>query len=60
MLKGDERAESEMEDLKPAATDSAEPATTPHRVYPRPERLQGTSVKTQTPFGQGVYHHQSR
>ena len=50
MLKGDERAESEMEDLKSPVTD-AEPATTPHRVYPRPERLQGTSVKTQTPFG---------
>ncbi len=52
MLKGDERAESEMGDLKSAAsTENAEPATTPHRVYPRPERLQGTSVKTQTPFG---------
>ncbi len=51
MLKGDERAESEMEDLKSAAAESAEPATTPHRVYPRPDRLQGTSVKTQTPFG---------
>ncbi len=52
MLKGDERAESEMEDLQTATTaESAEPATTPHRVYPRPERLQGTSVKTQTPFG---------
>ena len=52
MLKGDERAESEMRDLQPAnAADNAEPATTPHRVYPRPERLQGTSVKTQTPFG---------
>ena len=50
MLKGDERAESEMEDLM-AASESAEPATTPHRVYPRPERLEGTSVKTQTPFG---------
>ncbi len=50
MLKGDERAESEMAELH-AATESAEPATTPHRVYPRPERLQGTSVKTQTPFG---------
>lgn len=48
MLKGDERAESEMEDLH---AENAEPATTPHRVYPRPERLQGTSVKTQTPFG---------
>ncbi len=52
MLKGDERAKSEMEDLQSAASaESAEPATTPHRVYPRPERLQGTSVKTQTPFG---------
>ncbi len=51
MLKGDERAESEMEDLKTESNESAEPATTPHRVYPRPERLQGTSVKTQTPFG---------
>ena len=51
MLKGDERAESEMEDLKTESSESAEPATTPHRVYPRPERLQGTSVKTQTPFG---------
>ena len=52
MLKGDERAESEMEDLHSAtAAENAEPATTPHRVYPRPERLQGTSVKTQTPFG---------
>ena len=50
MLKGDERAESEMEALQ-AANAAAEPATTPHRVYPRPERLQGTSVKTQTPFG---------
>ncbi len=49
MLKGDERAESEMEDLK--GGEGTEPATTPHHVYPRPERLQGTSVKTQTPFG---------
>jgi len=49
MLKGDERAESEMEDIQ--AGESAEPATTPHRVYPRPERLEGLSVRTQTPFG---------
>ncbi|MCY3833754.1 MAG: adenosylcobalamin-dependent ribonucleoside-diphosphate reductase [Chloroflexi bacterium] len=49
MLKGDERAESEMEDIK--SGESAEPATTPHRVYPRPERLEGLSVRTQTPFG---------
>ena len=51
MLKGDERAESEMEDLKTASPESAEPATTPHRVYPRPEKLEGSSVRTQTPFG---------
>ena len=49
MLKGDERAESEMEGIK--GDESAEPATTPHRVYPRPERLEGLSVRTQTPFG---------
>ena len=52
MLKGDERAESEMNDLESTSSaENAEPATTPHRVYPRPDRLQGTSVKTQTPFG---------
>ena len=55
MLKGDERAENEMEDLKPASKtesgDEAEPASTPHRVYPRPDSLQGLTVKTQTPFG---------
>ncbi len=48
MLKGDERAESEMDDLK---GESTEPATTPHHVYPRPDILQGRTVKTQTPFG---------
>ena len=55
MLKGDERAESEMQDLKatPAeeSADEAEPASTPHRVYPRPDRLEGTTVSRQTPFG---------
>ncbi len=49
MLKGDERAESEMEDLKGGK--DPEPATTPHHVYPRPDILQGRTVKTQTPFG---------
>ena len=49
MLKGDERAEDEMAVLKAAS--SAEPATTPHHVYPRPDRLTGTTVATQTPFG---------
>ena len=49
MLKGDERAESEMEELQ--GGDDTEPATTPHHVYPRPDILQGRTVKTQTPFG---------
>ena len=52
MLKGDERAEDEMAGLK-AAT-GAEPATTPHHVYPRPDRLTGTTVATQTPFGKPI------
>ena len=52
MLKGDERAESEMDGMKSKAqAESAEPATTPHRVYPRPDRLEGMTVSTQTPFG---------
>lgn len=52
MLKGDERAESEMKDIKgeDKSAKSIAPAT-PHRVYPRPDRLQGTTVRTQTPFG---------
>ena len=51
MLKGDERAESELKDLQGDGEENAEPASTPHRVYPRPERLEGMSIKTQTPFG---------
>ncbi len=49
MRKDDERAESEMQELK--SSESAEPATTPHRVYPRPDRLEGTTFSTLTPFG---------
>lgn len=48
MLKGDERAESEMEELR---GDDVEQVATPHRTYPRPDRLTGTTVSTQTPFG---------
>jgi ribonucleoside-diphosphate reductase alpha chain len=58
MLKGDERAESEMENLKKKddkATakkeDRAEVAHTPHKVYPRPIKLSGTTVSFKTPFG---------
>lgn len=56
MLKGDERAESEMDEIKgnsskPAKAEVIEQVATPHRVYPRPDRLTGTTVRTQTPFG---------
>jgi len=57
MLKGDERAESEMDELKskdkaePVKKESVAQVATPHRVYPRPDRLTGTTVRTQTPFG---------
>jgi ribonucleoside-diphosphate reductase alpha chain len=58
MLKGDERAESEMASLKketaaPAAEapKAVEPAATPHRVWPRPKKLTGVTVSTKTGFG---------
>jgi ribonucleoside-diphosphate reductase alpha chain len=61
MLKGDERAESEMKDLKKkddrpeekhvAGAEAVVPAHTPHKEYPRPVRLTGTTVKFKTPFG---------
>ena len=69
MLKGDERAESEMKDKEkalkaeasnaepapaPVAVSSepiAQPVATPHRVYPRPAKLFGVTVKVATPFG---------
>lgn len=62
MLKGDERAEKEMEKrAKAESTPEAEAlaalttpvtqVTTPHRVYPRPSKLFGVTVKVATPFG---------
>jgi ribonucleoside-diphosphate reductase alpha chain len=62
MLKGDERAESEMankskavQETKAAAPASApekvEQVATPHRVYPRPKQLSGVTIKRRTPFG---------
>jgi len=59
MLKGDERAESEMANkdktkTAPAAEKPAEKieqVATPHRVYPRPKRLSGVTVSRKTPFG---------
>jgi ribonucleoside-diphosphate reductase alpha chain len=54
MLKGDERAESEMEELKAkkeVKEEKQEHVTTPHRVYPRPNVLNGTTVRFNTPFG---------
>jgi ribonucleoside-diphosphate reductase alpha chain len=59
MLKGDDRAESEMKEVKgkkDEAPAKAEPAkteqvATPHRVYSRPTKLSGTTVSFKTPFG---------
>ena len=57
MLKGDERAEKEMEEVKgdkePVAEvkEKVEQVATPHRVYPRPERLNGTTISFKTAFG---------
>ncbi len=57
MLKGDERAETEMADLKkkeadkPAVVEMTDAPATPHRVYSRPTVLHGTTVSFKTPFG---------
>ncbi|MDX2139850.1 MAG: LAGLIDADG family homing endonuclease [Chloroflexota bacterium] len=53
MLKGDERAESEMKDNDKAKSTPAaqEQVATPHRVYPRPKKLTGVTVNTPTPYG---------
>jgi len=56
MQKGDERAESEMAEIKSSGKaevkkSDSEPVATPHRVYPRPDRLNGTTIKFNTPFG---------
>ncbi|MBI1281814.1 MAG: ribonucleoside-diphosphate reductase [Anaerolineaceae bacterium] len=62
MLKGDERAESEMSKIKGEDKESVkvvevvvekpvEQVATPHRVYPRPKRLSGVTVSRKTPFG---------
>lgn len=50
MLKGDERAEKENE-AKSKKEDKVEQVATPHRVYPRPKKLNGVTVNTKTPFG---------
>ncbi len=63
MLKDDARAKSESKseekseakaeakaETKPAEAKPAQVAT-PHRVYPRPKKLSGTTVNCQTPFG---------
>ncbi|MEZ4670443.1 MAG: LAGLIDADG family homing endonuclease [Anaerolineae bacterium] len=56
MLKGDERAESEMSKLKgekaeQPVVEKVEQVATPHRVYPRPRRLSGVTVSRKTHFG---------
>ncbi|GAB4521569.1 MAG: hypothetical protein OHK0046_33120 [Anaerolineae bacterium] len=60
MLKGDERAEKEMEQVKAKPEVKAvmkekeakvEQVATPHRVYPRPKKLEGATANCPTPFG---------
>jgi ribonucleoside-diphosphate reductase alpha chain len=54
MLKGDKRAEDEMKEVKgkqEEKVEKPETVTTPHRVYPRPSILNGTTVRFNTPFG---------
>lgn len=56
MLKGDDRAESEMASKEKARAaekplEKLEQVATPHRVYPRPKRLAGVTVSRKTPFG---------
>lgn len=52
MLKGDERAESEKKQIDAAKESKpAQQVATPHRVYPRPGKLVGATVKCNTPFG---------
>lgn len=63
MLKGDERAEKEMAEKDSKKAEAPKPeikveapakptaVATPHRVYPRPKKLQGMTVTTATPFG---------
>ena len=51
MLKGDERAESEMKEVKGDKEDKVAQVATPHRVYPRPGKLHGVTITCPTPFG---------
>lgn len=51
MLKGDERAEKEMQQKTPAVAEPTPGEASPHKVYPRPEKLQGVTVSAKTPFG---------
>ena len=48
MLKGDERAESE---IKKKPEKEVEQVSTPHKVYPRPKSLSGVTISRRTPFG---------
>lgn len=50
MLKGDERAENEMDDIK-GKEEKPEQVATPHHIYPRPNALTGVTVRADTPFG---------
>lgn len=47
-VKSEPKAEAPKPEAKPTPVT---PASTPHRVYPRPKKLQGMTVTTPTPFG---------
>jgi ribonucleoside-diphosphate reductase alpha chain len=51
MLKGDERAESELAKTKQADEPRVQQVATPHYVYPRPKKLSGVTVNCKTPYG---------
>lgn len=52
MLKEKEKEkEAKKEAAPPKKTETVERVATPHRVYPRPAKLQGVTVNCDTPFG---------
>ncbi len=52
MLKDDKRATDEAAGKAPAAnSDQVTQVSTPHKIYPRPTKLTGVTVRRKTPFG---------
>ena len=47
----EDKEQKEAEGVPARKTDTVERVATPHRVYPRPAKLQGVTVNCDTPFG---------